>query len=214
MKSIDDLNNLNVIVDDLNDKSRRYMNYKAIIDFLITIIFSIPILLIIVFFGLLVKIDSKGPMFYSQLRVGKNGKLFKIYKLRSMVVHQELDNTSTWTEENDPRITRVGKVIRKLRIDELPQFLNILKGEMSLIGPRPERPDLTKSFISQIEGFEKRLMVKPGITGLAQVNGGYDHTPEQKLEYDLTYINEFGFRQDLHIFFKTILVVLTGDGAR
>ncbi len=191
-----------------------YEYVKPILGCILTLLFAIPILLIVFLFGIIVKIDSHGPMFYTQERVGKNGKVFKIYKLRSMVTNAEANGESKWAEKDDPRITKVGKFIRKVRIDELPQFLNILKGDMALIGPRPERPDLTEEFAKQIPDFKQRLLVKPGITGLAQVNGGYDHTPEEKLSYDKVYVQNLSFKQDLMIFFKTIRVVLTGYGAR
>lgn len=196
------------------ESKKAYYYIKPLLGSLLTLVFAIPILIIVIVFGLLVKLDSKGPMFYTQERVGRNGKVFKIYKLRSMYTNAEANGKSQWAEKDDPRITRVGKFIRKVRIDELPQFLNILKGDMALIGPRPERPDLTRQFIKEVPGFEYRLAVKPGITGLAQVNGGYEHTPAEKLEYDIKYVDNLTFKQDISIFFKTIKVVLTGHGAR
>ncbi|EOQ02675.1 hypothetical protein IIY_01810 [Bacillus cereus VD140] len=117
-------------------------------------------------------------------------------------------------KKNDPRITKVGMFIRMTRIDELPQFFNILKGDMSVVGPRPERPIFTKEFEKQIPGFKKRLLVKPGITGWAQVNGGYDITPREKLELDIYYINNVNCILDIKIILNTIKVVFTGDGAR
>lgn len=207
-------NNKVIIEGNIKEKTKIYEYIKPILGCILTLLFSMPILLIVFLFGIIVKIDSHGPMFYTQERVGKNGKVFKIYKLRSMVTNAEANGESKWAEKDDPRITKVGKFIRKVRIDELPQFLNILKGDMALIGPRPERPDLTEEFAKQIPDFKQRLLVKPGITGLAQVNGGYDHTPEEKLSYDKVYVQNLSFKQDLMIFFKTIKVVLTGHGAR
>ena len=119
-----------------------------------------------------------------------------------------------WAEKDDPRITKIGRFIRKTRIDELPQLVNILKGDMSLIGPRPERPELTYEFEQDIPGFIDRLLVKPGLTGWAQVNGGYDITPAEKLVLDLEYINNRSIMLDMKIILKTAKVVLTGDGAR
>jgi len=150
---------------------------------------------------------------YTQKRVGLNGYIFKIYKLRSMYIDAEKDGPR-WASENDERVTKVGRIIRKTRIDELPQLVNILKGDMSIIGPRPERPELIKEFIKYLPDFNDRLLVKPGITGWAQVNGGYTLTPKEKLEFDKYYIQNRGFRLDLLILIKTIMVIFTRHGAR
>lgn len=168
----------------------------------------------VLIFGIMIKLEDGGPIFYSQRRVGQGLKEFNIFKMRSMKDNAEQFSGSVWAEKNDPRITKVGKVIRKYRIDELPQFLNVIKGDMSIIGPRPERLDLTLKFNEQIPGFLDRLQVKPGITGLAQVNGGYDINPSEKLLLDRKYIENFGIKQDFNIVFKTIKVVLTGEGSR
>ena len=119
-----------------------------------------------------------------------------------------------WAQDNDPRILKVGNFIRKTRIDEIPQLFNILKGDMSIIGPRPERPMFTMQFNEDIDGFVNRLLVKPGLTGWAQVNGGYEMTPEEKLKWDLDYIQSRNLFMDIRIIFMTVKVVLTGDGAR
>ena len=119
-----------------------------------------------------------------------------------------------WAEKNDKRITKVGKFIRITRIDEIPQLFNILKGDMSIIGPRPERPTFTKEFNDKIPGFINRLVVKPGLTGWAKVNGGYDITPKEKLKDDIYYIKNRSFLMDMNILIKTVRVVLTGKGAR
>lgn len=195
-------------------KKHPYVYLKRFFDLILTLLFSPIIIIIVVIFAIIVKVDSKGPAFYTQQRVGQAGKEFKIYKLRSMRVDAEVNTGAVWAEKNDPRITKVGRFIRKVRIDELPQFLNVLIGEMSIIGPRPERKDLTDQFESEIPGFKERLLVKPGITGWAQVNGGYDITPAEKLVFDREYLNAFSFKQDIVIIFKTIRVVLTGSGAR
>lgn len=150
---------------------------------------------------------------YTQKRVGLNGYIFKIYKLRSMYIDAEKDGPR-WASENDERVTKVGRIIRKTRIDELPQLVNILKGDMSIIGPRPERPELIKEFIKYLPDFNDRLLVKPGITGWAQVNGGYTLTPKEKLEFDKYYIQNRGFKLDLLILIKTIMVIFTRHGAR
>ena len=187
--------------------------YHRVLDIILSLIglvISIPILII---FGLLIKKEDGGPIFYKQDRLGKDGKLIFIYKLRSMKINAEI-NGAVWAEKNDPRITKVGKFIRKTRIDEIPQFLNILKGEMSIIGPRPERPTLTMEFNEKIPGFINRLVVKPGLTGYAQVHGGYEISPEDKIKEDLYYIKNRSLLLDLSILLKTVRVVLTGEGAR
>ena len=150
---------------------------------------------------------------YTQKRVGLNGRVFKIYKLRSMYIDAEKDGPK-WASENDERITKVGRIIRKTRIDELPQLVNILKRDMSFIGPRPERPELIEEFLKNIPDFNDRLLVKPGITGWAQVNGGYSLTPKEKLEFDKYYIQNRGFKLDSLILLKTIIVIFTRHGAR
>jgi len=186
---------------------------KRLIDLVLSfigIIVTLPVIIIVAFF---IKIESKGPIFYVQERLGLGGKVFKLIKLRSMTVDAE-KNGMQWAEVNDPRVTKVGHFIRKTRIDELPQLYNILKGDMTLIGPRPERPEFTAQFEREIPGFTKRLCVIPGVTGWAQVNGGYDITPKEKLKLDLEYIENQSLKLDLLIIVKTIRVVLTGDGAR
>ncbi len=175
----------------------------------IGLIVAIPLMVII---GIAIKLDTKGPIFYCQERVGKNGKVYTLYKLRSMHENAE-ENGAQWAEEDDPRVTKVGKFIRRTRLDELPQLFNVLKGDMSLVGPRPERPIFTYQFNEQIPGFINRLQVKPGLTGWAQVNGGYKLTPAEKLEYDLYYIENRTIWLDIKIMLKTIMVVLTGKGA-
>ncbi|QHE63920.1 sugar transferase [Rossellomorea vietnamensis] len=168
---------------------------------------------IIIFTALLIKIETPGNAFFFQERVGLNGKYFKIIKLRSMGVDAEI-NGAKWAEKNDPRVTRIGAFIRKTRIDELPQLFNVLIGEMSLIGPRPERPLFTAKFNEEVPGFIKRLSVKPGLTGWAQVNGGYDLTINEKLDKDLFYIQNCNLTLDIIIILKTINVCITGSGAR
>ena len=190
-----------------------YENIKISIEF----IFSLLLLILAVPICILACIAIYGELhvnpIYTQNRVGLNGKVFKIYKLRSMYIDAEKDGPK-WASENDERITKVGRIIRKTRIDELPQLVNILKGDMSIIGPRPERPELIKEFIKHIPNFNDRLLVKPGITGWAQVNGGYSLTPKEKLEFDKFYIRNRGFKLDLLIIVKTIIVIFTRNGAR
>ncbi|ALF11970.1 UDP-phosphate N-acetylgalactosaminyl-1-phosphate transferase [Parageobacillus thermoglucosidasius] len=190
-----------------------YPYVKRFLDILLSLLalpIAIPIILI---FAIIIKLETPGPAFFLQERVGLHGKYFKVIKLRSMGVNAE-KNGAQWATKNDPRVTKVGAFIRKTRIDELPQLFNVLKGDMSLIGPRPERPMFTAQFNKEIPGFIDRLQVKPGITGWAQVNGGYDITPREKLELDRYYINNISFWLDLKIILKTIKVCITGDGAR
>ena len=177
---------------------------------IVLLIITLPICLIVCF---AIYFELRVNPIYTQKRVGLNGHVFKIYKLRSMYIDAEKDGPK-WASENDKRITKVGRIIRKLRIDELPQLVNIIKGDMSIIGPRPERPELIEEFVKYIPDFNDRLLVKPGITGWAQVNCGYFLTPKEKLEYDKYYIKNRGVKLDLLIIIKTILVILTRHGAR
>lgn len=177
---------------------------------LIGIIVTSPILLIALLIVYLQ--DFKNPIF-SHKRVGLNNKEFTIYKIRSMVYNAEKDGLK-WASENDNRVTGFGKFIRKTRIDELPQLFNILKGEMSIVGPRPELEFFYKKFEKTIPNFRARLAVKPGLTGWAQVNGGYDLEPAEKLKYDLYYLENRSLGLDLKIMFKTVKVIITGEGAR
>lgn len=176
----------------------------------VALIVSSPLVLIA---AIAIKLDDGGAVFYTQNRVGKDKKEFTIYKMRSM---KEEDDEAEFveTDVNDCRITRVGKFIRKTRIDEIPQLLNILFGDMKLIGPRPLVPEQIEEFSENLPEFVNRLVVKPGLTGLAQVSGGNDLTPEEKLILDVEYIEHRGFLLDLKIIGKTIMVVLSGDGAR
>lgn len=195
-------------------KNKSFDIYKRVLDIfasIIGLVIGIPLLII---FGVAIKIEDKGPVFYKQERLGLKGRKFYVYKLRSMRVNAESIGGAQWAQKDDPRITKIGKFIRKTRIDEIPQLYNILCGDMSLIGPRPERPELTYEFEKEIPGFMYRLSVKPGLTGWAQVNGGYDITPKEKLELDKQYIENRSILLDFKIILMTIRVVLTGDGAR
>ena len=172
---------------------------------------------ILAFAAILIKLSSSGPIIYRQNRVGQNNEVFKIYKLRTMQLDAEKDTGAVWAKENDPRITAVGRILRKTHIDEIPQLLNVLKGEMSIVGPRPERPELVRDLKTLIRDYESRLTIKPGITGLAQVWHKYDETIEdvkKKIKYDLLYIRKMCLLVDLRILAQTVLVVLTGKGAR
>ncbi|GAB6093373.1 sugar transferase [Furfurilactobacillus curtus] len=194
--------------------SGEYVRVKRIFDFVFALILGLFALPIVFLFGLLVGLTSKGGVFYSQKRVGYMGKVIKITKLRSMSNDAESKSGAMWAQKNDPRVTAVGKFIRKTRIDELPQIWNVLKGEMSFIGPRPERPLMTHKFSDECPGFEQRLRVLPGLSGYAQIHGGYELTPKKKAELDNYYIEHVSYRMDFHIMFGTLRVILTGDGAR
>lgn len=174
---------------------------------------TMPLILLV---ALAVKLESKGPAFFVQKRVGKGGKEFSMYKIRSMCLDSEV-NGAQFAGEDDPRITRIGRFIRKMRIDEMPQFLNILKGDMALIGPRPEQASFVKEFEQSIPLYSYRHVVRPGITGWAQVTHGYaadeDETRE-KLSHDFYYVKNLNLWLDLDIVFKTIKTMLTGFGAR
>lgn len=172
---------------------------------------------IIFFFALLIKLESKGPAFYRQVRVGLFGQPYTVLKLRSMRTDAEADGIAMWAEKNDPRITKVGRFIRKVRIDELPQTWNVLKGEMSFVGPRPERPEFVADLEQQLSYYAERHMVKPGITGWAQINYPYGASKadaQHKLEYDLYYAKNYTPFLDLLILLQTIRVVIWPEGAR
>ena len=190
-----------------------YRIIKRGIDFFISIVLLIPALLLCSISALFIVLETKGNPLYVQERVGLSGKRFKIYKLRSMYSDAEKDGYQ-WAMKNDVRITKVGHFLRKSRIDELPQLLNILKGDMAIIGPRPERPEFVEEFLQEIPEFNDRIKIKPGITGWAQVNGGYELTPKEKLEFDKYYIDHESLYLDTLILLKTIQVVFTGYGSR
>lgn len=174
---------------------------------------SIPAMLLA---ALAVRLSSPGPVLYRQKRVGLNGAPFTLYKFRSMRSDAEADTGAVWASKNDPRITRVGRILRKLRIDELPQLVNVLKGEMSIVGPRPERPELAKTLYA-IPFYRQRHCVRPGITGWAQINYKYGDTVEDtitKLEYDLYYIKNMSLGLDFFIIFHTLKTMLLSRGSQ
>jgi exopolysaccharide biosynthesis polyprenyl glycosylphosphotransferase len=187
---------------------------KRIFDIFISIILLIISIPFLPFIFLAVKLNSKGSFFFMQQRTGRNGKRFMAIKLRSMYVNSE-SNGPQWAQKNDPRVTSVGKFMRKTRIDEIPQLINIFRGEMSFIGPRPERPEFIKKLEKKIPFYNERLLVKPGLTGWAQINfpyGASEADALQKLQYDLYYIKNRSLLLDLSILLKTIKTVLSGGG--
>ncbi len=196
---------------------KSYERFKRLADIILAFVAAVFALPVMAFAALLIKLTSSGPFIYRQDRVGKGGQIFRIYKLRTMYVNAEKGTGAVWARKNDPRITPVGKLLRKTHIDEVPQLINVLKGEMSIVGPRPERPELVRELKTLIVDYEKRLSVKPGITGLAQVWHKYDETLEdvkKKIKIDLLYIKRMCLAADLRIMAGTVLVMLTGKGAR
>lgn len=207
---------------------------------IVVLLLALPVFIVV---PIMIKLESPGPAIFRQLRVGKNnrkkerrrpnfvltntrrrkdrrgenlqGRPFMIYKFRTMREDAEKFCGPVWATKNDPRITKVGKILRMTRLDELPQLLNVLKGDMSLVGPRPERPHFVRQLAEDIEGYSERLRAKPGITGLAQVSQGYDTNIEDvdsKVKFDVAYIRSWSLWFDLKIIAKTFVVMLTGKG--
>ena len=229
---------LSQIKTDLTLPGGIYLDFKRVFDIAISLAALFVFGLMLPLLALIIKLDSPGPTFYSQDRVGINrrrlnrrggersfddrrkvlrpGSPFQVHKLRTMGVNAESGGPQ-WAAKNDVRVTRVGRFLRKTRLDEVPQFWNVLKGEMSLIGPRPERLVFVRQLEKDIPEYHDRLLVLPGITGLAQVVNGYDEdldSVRRKVELDRQYIANSGFTQEGRILFNTIGVVLKGDGAR
>ncbi|WP_144645555.1 sugar transferase [Priestia megaterium] len=190
-----------------------YSLCKRMVDIVISFVALVVLLPVILLFALIVMIETPGSPFFLQERLGQNGRAFTIMKLRSMYSDAE-KNGAQWAVKNDSRVTKVGKLIRQTRIDELPQLWNVLKGDMSIVGPRPERAVFIEEFQETLPAFSQRLAVKPGLTGWAQINGGYELTPAEKLELDLYYIQHTNIRFDVKIMIKTLRVIVTGDGSR
>lgn len=186
-----------------------YLIIKRIIDFLFSLFLIILLFPSMIIIAILIKLDSKGPIIFKQPRIGKNGVIFKVWKFRTMVDNAEKIGTGLTTAENDPRITRIGKILRKTSIDELPQLINVLKGDMSFIGPRPA-PVIHLERYNQVE--KNRLKVLPGITGWAQVNGRNKLTWPERIEKDIWYVNNVSIWIDLKILVKTVKVVLLSEG--
>ncbi len=197
--------------------SQKYVQkVKRLIEFgasALLLILSMPIVALT---ALAIRVDSRGPIFFRQKRVGKDGSIFTLYKFRSMYEDAE-QNGAMWAEKKDCRVTRVGKWLRLIRVDELPQIWNVFRGEMSLIGPRPEQPEFVQKLEAKVPYYSIRHSVRPGITGWAQVNYRYGASVEdaiQKLEYDIYYIKNMSLLLDLKILLRTIGVVFFGQGAR
>ncbi len=191
-----------------------YTTLKRIIDVVGSLLLLVVLSPVLLLAGLAVLFSSGAPVLFSQDRLGKDMKPFRVHKFRTMVRDAEATSGPVFAEEEDPRITPVGRFLRRYRIDELPQLLNILVGDMSFVGPRPERAFFIEGFVREIPGYRERFRIKPGATGLAQVSGGYATTPERKLKYDLIYMYHQNLLMDVRIVADTVRVVLTGRGAR
>ena len=193
---------------------KTYRQLRPLMDYgisFIGLLIASPVLIVT---GIAIKITSSGPVFYTQVRVGKDGCLFNIIKFRTMCADAEFKTGPVWTKKNDSRITTIGRFLRETHIDELPQLINILKGDMSIIGPRPERPHFVEMLNDEIHGYTRRLAVKPGITGLAQCYCKYDETitdVRRKLRYDVLYIKNRCWRLDMQIIWRTLSISLLGE---
>ncbi len=183
---------------------------KRLFDILLSsigIIGSSPLWLL---FSIAIKLEDRGPIFYTQKRMGKDGRVFNALKFRSMIPDAEKHTGAVWATENDPRVTKVGRILRATAMDELPQLVNILKGDMSFVGPRCERPELVREFAAKITNYNRRFLVRPGLTGVAQVFGKYDTPPQHKLKYDLLYIKNQSFLLDLKLIFLSFWITFRG----
>jgi lipopolysaccharide/colanic/teichoic acid biosynthesis glycosyltransferase len=210
-----------------HEAARRVVN---VVVATIGLVLALPIMLVV---ALAVRLTSRGPVIYSQVRVGQDrrrlhgtrgdkrrandlgGKPFRIYKFRTMRVDAEKFSGAVWATQNDPRITPIGRVLRKYRLDELPQLFNVIKGDMNVVGPRPERPAIFQELRQTIDSYEWRQLARPGITGLAQVSQDYDSNIEdvkRKVQFDLTYIRQQSLFEDVRIMAKTVPVVIFGKG--
>jgi sugar transferase (PEP-CTERM system associated) len=197
-------------------KSRILLSIRRVVSAVVAAVFLVLLLPFFLVVAVFIKLDSSGPVLYSQIRVGQNNKLIRIYKFRSMRSDAEKNGDAVWAVENDPRVTRVGRFLRKTRIDELPQLFNVLIGELEFVGPRPERPEFVEKLQAIIPYYALRHTVKPGLTGWAQVMFHYGSTigdSKEKLQYDLFYIKNLSLKLDLLILFHTVKIVILGRGA-
>jgi exopolysaccharide biosynthesis polyprenyl glycosylphosphotransferase len=202
-------------LDSANAWTRLARGIKWLLDMVVGMLGGLVFGALLPFLALAIKLDSPGPVFYRQVRLGRGCRPFYVYKLRTMVPDAEQDGGARWATENDSRITRVGKFLRKTRLDELPQTINVLRGEMSVVGPRPERPEFSSELEAEVPFYRARLCVKPGLTGWAQVRYRYGNSIEDmliKVQYDFYYVRHWSLWLDLYVIFKTVGVVLRGGG--
>jgi len=194
-----------------------YDAWKRLFDILGSLALLTLAVPIMMFLSLIVRLSSPGPAIYCQRRLTVGRRIFTMFKFRTMISDAETTSGAVWASKDDPRITKIGRFMRKTRLDELPQLMNVLIGDMSLIGPRPERPEIAISLVQEFPNFMKRCEVPAGLTGLAQVSSGYADSVDSykdKLKHDLEYVENRSLFLDFKIILKTVLVVLTGDGAR
>jgi Undecaprenyl-phosphate glucose phosphotransferase len=200
---LDDMPIINIRYVPLDDAFNKFK--KIIEDYFVAIVAIIITSPIMIITAIAIKLESPGPIIFKQERIGYNGKPFMMYKFRSMKVQDDEEEKSQWTTEDDPRKTRVGTFIRKMSIDELPQFFNVLKREMSVVGPRPERPYFVEQFKKTIPKYMVKHQVRPGLTGLAQVNGYRGNTSiKKRIEYDIRYVENWSLVLDIQIMFRTV----------
>lgn len=195
-------------------KKNSYESLKRALDLLLALPAGILFLTVFPFIALGIKLSDKGPIFFKQKRVGQKGKIYEIWKFRTMIEKAEA-NGAVWAENNDPRVTTVGKILRKTRLDELPQIINVIKGQMSFVGPRPERPEFVENLKTQIPFYDIRHLIRPGLTGWAQINFPYGASVQdalQKLQYEIYYIKHRSLVMDLAIILKTIKTLIGARG--
>ena len=188
--------------------------FKRLFDILLSLILCILLAPVLLIAAIAVKVDSKGPVIFKQERLGVGGKVFRIYKFRSMCVNAEHTGSGVYSGKNDARVTRVGKLLRASSIDELPQLLNILKGDMSIVGPRPERREIADRYRRELPEFDYRLKVPGGLTGYAQIYGKYNTTPADKLRLDLIYIENYSLLLDIRLMLLTLRILFTKESTQ